>query len=198
MESSLQPAAPAQPRAYDRATIALHWATAMLVVALWVIGQTADWLPRGPGRSAYWSTHVVAGFALAAVLLGRLAWRAGAGRVLPLADRGALHVLAKTTHLLLYVLLLAVVGLGVLNAFVRGWSVYGLFSLPQLGDAEWRRPITHWHELAANAVLIVALFHAGAALIHHYAWRDGLLARMIPGLGRGAPASLAGNAKGNR
>ncbi len=33
---------------YDRITIALHWSTAALVAVLWVIGQTADWIPDGP------------------------------------------------------------------------------------------------------------------------------------------------------
>ncbi len=37
---------------YDQATIRVHWTTAALVVALWMIGQTADWFPRGPLRGA--------------------------------------------------------------------------------------------------------------------------------------------------
>ena len=40
--------------------------------------------------------------------------------------------------------------LGIVNAFVRGYSIYGLFHLPQVGDRAWRRPITQWHGLAAN------------------------------------------------
>ena len=35
---------------YDSATIRFHWTTAFLVVALWLVGQTADWFPRGPAR----------------------------------------------------------------------------------------------------------------------------------------------------
>jgi hypothetical protein len=53
---------------YDRATIVLHWLTAALVVVLWIIGQTADWTPRGPIQTAYWSIHVVLGFVLAIAL----------------------------------------------------------------------------------------------------------------------------------
>jgi cytochrome b561 len=44
-----------------------------------------------------------------------------------------------------------------------------------------RRPITQWHGLAANILLGLALFHAAAALVHHYLWRDGVLGRMLPG-----------------
>ncbi len=172
---------------YDATTILLHWATAVLILVLWIIGQTADDFPRGPFRSAYWSTHVVLGFVIAAVLIARLIWRTTRGRGLPAADRSALHVLAKATHYLLYLLLALTIVLGVVNAFIRGYPIYGLFKLPQVGDRELRGVITHRHELAANAVMIVALFHAMAALVHHYLWSDGVLRRMIPGLApRGA------------
>ena len=168
---------------YDRTTIALHWATAALVAILWISGQTADWFPRGPAKAAYWSTHVVLGLALATVFAWRIAWRSSAGRALPAADDGPRDVLAKATHYGLYLLLAAVLALGVTNAFVRGYPIYGLFHLPQLGDYGWRRPITQWHGLAANVVLALAGLHASAALFHHYVLRDGLIARMTPGRG---------------
>lgn len=171
----------ATSKRYDLTTITLHWATALLVVVLWVIGQTADWLPdHGLANTTLWSTHVVLGFALAAILMWRIAWRSGAGRRLPAVDDGLLHVLAKTTHVGLYGLLVAVVALGIVNAIVRGYSLYGLVHLPQVGDRAWRRPITQWHGLAANITLALAGFHAAAALVHHYVLRDRLIARMLP------------------
>ncbi|MBZ6078773.1 cytochrome b [Microvirga puerhi] len=163
---------------YDRMTIALHWITAALVVVLWIFGQTADLFPRGPLRTGVWSLHVTLGFALALVLIFRVFWRAGPGRALPAADPGLLHLIAKVTHYLLYLLLGVAVVLGIANAFVRGYNLFGLWTLPQLGDPALRRPITGWHELAANGIMIVALIHAGAALMHHYLWKDGVLQRM--------------------
>lgn len=85
---------------YDSTTIVLHWATALLVAALWILGQTSDWFPDGGlANRGLWSTHVVLGFALAGALAWRLAWRSTAGRGLPAEDSGALHVLAKATHI---------------------------------------------------------------------------------------------------
>jgi len=173
-------------RSYDPTTIALHWATAVLVVVLWVIGQTADWIPNGPANTRYWSVHVVLGFALAAVIGWRIAWRGSRGRRLPRVDTGTLRVFAKATHYSLYALLLTVAVLGIVNAFVRGYNLFDLAHLPQVGDRAWRKPITQWHGLAANIFLGLALFHAAAALVHHYVWRDGLLHRMLPGLGGAA------------
>ena len=171
---------------YDRTTITLHWLTAALVAVLWLLGQTADDFPDGSvANTGLWSIHVTLGFALALALISRVVWRAGPGVALPAADRGALHLLAKATHYLLYLLLIAVVVLGVVNAFVRGYSMFDLYHLPQIGDRAWRRPITHWHGLVANALLALALFHAFAALVHHYIWRDGLLHRILPAPERG-------------
>ena len=171
---------------YDRTTIALHWATAGLVAVLWILGQTSDWFPDGLINTVMWSTHVVLGFALAGVLVWRIAWRSGSGRSLPAADGGVLHVLAKATHYGLYLLLVTVVTLGVVNAFVRGYSIYELFHLPQVGNRAWRRQITDWHGLAANVVLALAGFHAVAALTHHFLWHDGVLGRMFPTMRRSA------------
>ena len=50
---------------------------------------------------------------------------------------------AKATHHGLYLLLLVVIVLGITNAFVRGYNLFDLVSLPQLGDRALRRPITH-------------------------------------------------------
>ncbi|MFE1599361.1 cytochrome b [Methylobacterium sp. ID0610] len=163
---------------YDATTIALHWLTAVLVAALWILGQTSDWWPRGPLRSNLWSLHVLLGFALAVTLATRVIWRIGPGRALPSVHDGVLRLVARATHTGLYLLLLLVVGLGLADALVRGFVLFGVVPLPQLGDRALRGPINHWHELAANAVIAVAGLHAAAGLFHHSVRRDGVLRRM--------------------
>lgn len=167
---------------YDPITIWLHWLTVGLIVALWMIGQTADWAPRGPLRTSLWSFHVMLGFATGFVLLTRIAWRAHFGRVLPPADAGVLYVVAKATHYTLYALLGIVVVLGIIDALYRGFNLFGVWPLPQVGsgDAATRHTINEWHELAANVMVVVALLHAAAAMLHQYVWRDHLLERMEP------------------
>lgn len=165
---------------YDSITVRLHWATASLVAVLWIIGQTADLIPDGPVNTAYWSVHLVLGFALIVVLIWRILWRGTGGSRLPPANAGALQIAADSTHYLLYALLLCAIVLGVANAFIRGYNLFDLVSLPQLGDKAWKKPITRWHELAANVLLGVAFLHAGAALAHHYVMHDGVLRRMLP------------------
>ena len=169
---------------YDSTTIWLHWLTAALVAMLWVLGQVTGWLPRGPFRLGVWSTHVVLGLTLALVLAMRILWRARFGSALPPADTGVLHRLAKGTHHALYLLLLAVVILGIANASYMGFDLYGVLTMPRVGNGApaTEHGINTLHEWAANLVVLVALFHAAAALGHQYFWRDHLLQRMRPRL----------------
>jgi cytochrome b561 len=173
---------------YDGVTVALHWLLAALVLALWLIGTfLEDLVPKGALRFGVWSAHFDLGFLFTGVIIALLAWRHTRGRQLPVEDPGPLHVLAKTTHAALYLLLFVIAGLGIANALVRGVSLGGPLALPKLGDPEWRRPLTHWHGLAANLLMAVALFHAVAALVHHYFWHDGILRRILPVLHPSTP-----------
>jgi cytochrome b561 len=163
-------------------TIALHWITVLLVVMLWTIGQTVDWVPNGPLRVDYLSVHIVLGVSLGLVLVIRLTWRATRGGLLPPLDTGLLLIAARMTHWALYGLMIVTVTLGIFNAWVRGESIFNLFTIPQLvpGDTALVQLIGGWHALSANTLLIVAGLHAAAALFHHYVLRDRTLSRMLP------------------
>jgi cytochrome b561 len=172
-----------QPSEYDRRTIVLHWLTAGLVVALWCLGQTIDWFPKGSPRGLARSTHIVLGVILAMVLVRRLWWRfGGAGLHLSPAGVGWLDKVATLTHWLLYGLLIATVALGVANAWVRGDTIFNLFKIPAFApsNAGLRETVEDWHGWAANSLLIVSLCHAAAGLLHHFVWKDDVLRRMWP------------------
>ncbi len=166
---------------YDTRTIWLHWATALLVASQWLGAHTIDWFPTGTWRVAARSTHITLGLTLLVILAARMLWRLTQGRRLPAADRGVLHVAAKATHWGLYALAAATVILGVYFELVRGDSIFGLFRLPSIapGDRALRSLIGEYHATAANLILILAGVHAGAALVHRYLWKDGVLARML-------------------
>jgi cytochrome b561 len=162
--------------------IALHWITVLLVMMLWTIGQTVDWVPEGPLRVDYRSVHIVLGVTLGLVLVIRLTWRATRDGLLPPLDTGLLLIVARMTHWALYGLMIVTVTLGVSNAWVRGDSIFNVFAIPQLisrNDALVHL-IGGWHALGANTLLIVAGLHATAALFHHCVLRDRTLSRMLP------------------
>ena len=169
-------------RRYDPLTMFFHWATALLVVTQWLGAQVIDWFPRGPLRVDARSVHITFGVLLAALLVGRVAWRLTGGRRLPLADKGALNVVAKGTHWGLYALLGAMVLAGLFLTWTRGDSIFNLFSIPTYDPADKALPdqVLEVHATIGLLILGLAGLHAGAALVHRYLWHDGVLGRMLP------------------
>jgi len=171
------------PARYDDRSILLHWITAGLVILLWGIAQVIDFFPRGMPRITVRSLHILLGVTLGVVILLRMAWRASSGWRLPLAAPGFIGYGAKLVHYGLYLLVVATVALGIANVWVRGDSIFGLLTVPKLapGDQVLKETVEDLHGWFANAVLILAALHAAAALVHHFALRDSVLRRMLPG-----------------
>ena len=163
---------------YDRTTIFLHWAVVILVALLWGIAQIIDLFPRGPLRVDARSLHITLGLALAGVMVVRIVWRNGIGRVLPPASQGMMQTAARAIHHALYALVCGEVLLGMTFAWVRGDSIFGWFRLP--GYPPLKEIIGDLHAIGANLILITAAAHAAAALLHHFVLRDGVLLRMVP------------------
>lgn len=176
----------ADAAAYDAVTIRYHWITVALIALLWIGGETVDFWPRGPLRIDAQSVHIVLGMSLVAVIVARIGWRMSRGLHLPEAGKGVLALLSRAARWGLYLLILATLGFGLYALTQRSMNFFNLVPLPSLANvarAEFHEIIEN-HELAANLTIVLALLHAGAALVHHYVLRDGVLARMIPHLSR--------------
>jgi len=167
---------------YDTRSIRLHWLTAALVVALWCLGQTIDWFPKGDLRIAARSTHIGLGVVLAAILVYRLWWRTGGGSHVPLTGAPALRALAAIVHFALYATLLGALVLGIAYVWVRGDNLFNLFTVPAFdpGNKALRQQVGELHALFANVLLGLAAFHAAAGLAHHFIGKDDVLRRMLP------------------
>jgi superoxide oxidase len=181
---------------YDPLSLVLHWATAALVLACFALAFWPD-LMKGSA-----SLHKSLGLALLFVVPLRLGWRLTGGRGGGRPDgRGdALTFAAKAVHGALYAALLAVPLLGWLhlNSKGIGASMFGL-SMPRLADAdrELARSLFQAKRWLAYGMLSAIGFHATAALAHHYVFKDGVLASMLPRggrWGRRAAAAAPGDA----
>lgn len=172
----------AMPEKYDSRTIALHWTSAVLVFGLWIVGQCIDFFPRGVPRDTVRSLHITFGVLLGAVLVARLVWRLHGGTKLARAASGYLGTVAVAAHYLLYVLIAAVVVIGAWCVWVRGDTLFHLFTVPAFdpGNKQLRHDAVELHELAANILLAVAGLHAAAAVWHHRVRKDDVLRRMWP------------------
>lgn len=167
---------------YDNFSILLHWATAALIILLWVIAQVIDDFARGAPRMMVRSVHIALGVTLAVVIAARLAWRASPRRRAPLAEAGLLGTAARIMHYGLYVLVIATIAIGITNVWTRGDTIFGLFTVPKLspGNAGLKETVEEVHEWFGNSLLIVAALHAAAGLFHRFVLKDEVLQRMLP------------------
>jgi cytochrome b561 len=178
-------------QAYGAIAMFAHWATALCVLAAWLIGAFMDVLPRGPARGAGIFVHMSLGLAILVLAVARLAWRHVDPPPPAIAAPGLepwLGLAAKAGHWLLYILLVATPILGIVYQFANGRAlpVFGLFDIasPWVQDREFARSVREIHELSADALGLVALGHVAAACFHHWGLRDRTLTRMLPLIAR--------------
>ncbi len=180
-------AAPAPPPRWSAATIALHWLSAVLVIALLGLG----WFMVHADLTAatkfdLYQLHKSLGFLSLALLLARLAarFRQAAPPAPPAMARWERR-LASSAHAAFYLLLLA--------AALSGWLVvsaaiipiptrfFDLFVIPNLVGANPRLAagMTFVHYAASRLIIALLIVHVGAALKHHFIDRDDVLTRMV-------------------
>jgi cytochrome b561 len=178
------------PARYTHTAIALHWISALLIVAVFPLGVYMADLALSPLKLKLISYHKWLGVTVFLLLLLRLAWRLGhvpppLPDSMPLWQRQA----ANGLHFLLYLLLFAIPLSGWLMSSAKGFqTVYlGVLPLPDLigKDKALGDLLRAVHETLNMTLLALLLAHAGAALKHHFIERDGILARMLPFLDRG-------------
>jgi cytochrome b561 len=168
---------------YSAASIVLHWLILLLIVCVYAAIELREIFPRGSDpRETLKTWHFMLGLSVLGLVFlriaARIAWAA------PHSDGPALQQLvAKATHLALYVFMIAMPIAGWLTLSAEGESIpfFG-FELPALvGEnkqfAEWLEEL---HELGGTIGYWLIGIHAAASLFHHYVLRDRVLARMLP------------------
>lgn len=168
---------------YDRVAIALHWATAALVVIQFALGQTWGWFGR-PTRHLMIVTHMSFGIILMAVIVARLLWRFVYGHHVRSLESGVVRIASTMVHYALYALLAAEAVLGFLSRWEgkEAMSFFGLQIPPPFTGSGQKvaHQIQNIHNWVGWTIIIVALGHALAALYHHYVLKDRVLERMLP------------------
>lgn len=172
-----------QATAHDPRTVALHWLTVVLVVAVVAIGFGHDLIEARALRRTVMDVHRLLGLSILAVVLAR-----GVLRLTTAAPRHPFTRLEKVAsgaaHTALYILLAAlpVVGLLQTAAAKAHPTLFGVISLPALigKDRELAQTLAGWHGDLAWALIALVGVHAAAALWHHYGRRDDVLRSMSP------------------
>lgn len=167
----------------------LHWVTVGLVAVAWVLGTWGDDLPKDVQTQA-WIAHMSVGLVILVIAGIRIPWRVASPPPQAAPTRLGTWLIewtdpvARIMHYCLYGLLVAVPVVGIVLQFTRGHPLplFGLWEIPSplMPDKPTARFVKEVHEVLANALVILGLFHMAAAIIHHVVFRDGTLLRMLP------------------
>ncbi len=174
---------------YTNVAIALHWAIALLLVGQVAGGFFMENLPKGdPLKFTAFQMHKSFGMLILMLTLVRVFWRLGhKAPPLPASLPGWQRLSARAVQTGLYALMLAMPLLG--WAFVSTTTfqvptlLFGVIPLPHLPlgvDKARSEQFAELHELGAFALIGLFVMHAGAALYHHFAKHDAVLASMLP------------------
>jgi cytochrome b561 len=179
--------------AYSPTARRLHWWTVALVAIMIPLGFAMTY--RGntlniwdATTNALYSSHKLIGFLILWLMLARLVYRLRHGAP---ADEPTLEPWQKAashvTHWALYALLILLPIGGWLGVSLYGArDIFGLFSLPPLAavDQKASETVLFFHGVGAKVLVALIGAHVGAALFHYIIRKDGVLARMLPGLRR--------------
>ncbi len=172
------------PIRYGSIPVAIHWLTAIAIIAMLATGLSAGNMADDAAKLALLRFHAVAGVTVGVLTLFRILWwlafdrRPEDGAGLSRFQRLA----ARFVHYGLYAAILVMVSSGIATVALSGGGaqLVGAAPLP-LPDFTLAPPFTA-HGLVSRLLIALVIGHVGAALWHQFIRRDRLLARM--GIGR--------------
>jgi cytochrome b561 len=177
------------PQGYGAVAKFLHWSIVILIIAQFVIIESAEELPDGPGKLADIAQHKSLGMLVLLLALVRIGWKLANGRnPAPVPMPRAQRIAAAAGHGLLYLLILAQPLTGWLMSSAAGYPTgfFGLFEFPLIAaeNHDAHEFYEEVHEALFGAIVAITALHALAALYHHLLLKDDTLRRMLPFAGR--------------
>jgi cytochrome b561 len=173
---------------YGSVSSGLHWLIALVFLAQILLGVVMTRILPETAVATFWAYQWHKSFGLLLLLLSalRLVWVLVETRPVNLAGHGsALAAGVVHRYLLFAPILIAFAGWIIVSVspLAVPTFAFNLFVVPHLplvpGDDAERRAIAVHRWLAYGTAIVVAI-HIAAALMHHFRWRDGTMARMLP------------------
>jgi cytochrome b561 len=170
---------------FDSVSIGLHWASVLLVLALFGSAVLHAQVQDGVSRALLLQVHRSLGVVIWVTTAFRLGWRVTIAKLPPFpASMTRLHrMIVHLSEYGLYALLLGLPAAGLGATILRG-RPFALFSwqIPQFAapDRALAAQFQSVHEFGALALGALVAVHAGAALFHHFVLRDDVLHSMAP------------------
>lgn len=169
---------------YHPTAIALHWLVAALLIGGFALGQYMTGLTLSPTKLQLYSLHKWIGVTAFLLALTRLAWRLTKGTPPAAPMPRWQHLIAETTHRVLYLLMLLIPLTGWLMSSAKGYQTvyFGVLPIPDLlaKNVALGELLATYHAQLNLLLAALVLAHAGAAVKHHLIDRDRVMQRMLP------------------
>lgn len=174
---------------YDPVSMAFHWATLLLITAMFGSAWAREGAQDAERAALLLDWHRSLGVGLWFITLLRLVWKAGYAAVplLPETMSRAQAVLARGNQALLYTLLIVQPVTGFLQSIWRGKTfalMLGQFPAIVARDKALTHLFHNIHETSATVLLALIALHVLAGLFHGLVRRDGVLRSMWPAASR--------------
>jgi cytochrome b561 len=173
---------------YGWISIALHWLTAAIVLAMFVIGSMSQGAAREESLRLV-HLHTTIGMTVYVLLWGRIIWRFMVGHPGPLPKQGAFFfAIGRYFHFMLLIAIAAMLVSGPVMIWSDGEPIH-VFAVAIPGPLEklpgLQRVLRSVHGYAATFILAGMVLHVLAVFKHAVLNRDGTFDKMmIAGGGR--------------
>ena len=174
------------PARYSAVAMAFHWIIAVLVIWNWRLAENAEHAADRATAMAVMDNHKAIGITILALTVCRLAWRITHPLPpLPHNYAGWEKVLARTTHIVFYALLVLLpLGAWLANSMSgRSIDMFGLFEiapLPLGQNDSLAKTLFGLHGTVAGLMIWLIGLHVLGALKHTFVDKDGGIFRMLP------------------
>ena len=185
--------APPQQQRYTAVAIALHWIIAFSIIGLIAVGWLMEEMDPGPDYFAIVQLHKSFGITILLLSVARIIWRLMNPPPPEPPMPGWQKLAASAVHVLFYVLIIAMPLTGWIMASASTDAptrYFGLVDIRLPGipalDLATREGLEEGFEQVhgnlAWVIIGLLVLHVAGALKHQFVDKDGLLARMAPGL----------------
>jgi cytochrome b561 len=177
-----------RPLAYSGLQKLLHWVIALFVFTMIPVGIYM--VRRGAATNFdattndIYTAHKTFGVLVLLLVIARIIVRVSRGTPAPEPTLNRLQVvMSESVHGMLYLMLVFVPLLGWAGVSAYGArGILGGFELPALlgKDTLLGEMILRYHGFAAFFLGLLVMAHLGAALLHRFILKDGVMRRMLP------------------
>lgn len=170
---------------YSKGAMIFHWLIAIAVIVNWRLAEAGEHAADAD-KAFFWGYHKTVGITILLLTLGRVAWRL-THKVPAMSDLIPRwqQILARTTHVIFYLMLIGLPLGGWLTISYFGSSIdfWGLFTIPGLPvgqNVDTGKTIGGLHGTGAEIMLYLIALHIVGALKHTFVDKVNGIGRMLP------------------